>query len=110
MHIGIYIYDNAKVLNFAGTFEVFSTANRFLGKGKRNKVSLIAEKASPLRARGGFRVMSDFSISEHPPIDVLVVVGGVHTEEVKKANVTARIADVARSARGELQCVRAHFC
>ena len=99
MHIGIYIYDNAEVLDFAGPFEVFSTANRFLEKDKQHKVSLIAEKASPVHARGGFRVMPDFSISEHPPIDVLVVVGGVHTEEVKKTNVTAWIADVARSAR-----------
>jgi len=29
MNIGIYIYDEAEVLDFAGPFEVFSTANRF---------------------------------------------------------------------------------
>lgn len=28
MNIGIYIYDEAEVLDFAGPFEVFSTAKR----------------------------------------------------------------------------------
>lgn len=28
MNIGIYVYPNAEVLDFAGPFEVFSTANR----------------------------------------------------------------------------------
>lgn len=98
MHIGIYIYDNAEVLDFAGPYEVFSTANRFLPENKQHKVSLLAERASPVHARGGFRVMPDFSISEHPPVDVLVVVGGVHTGEVKKARVIEWIADTAKTA------------
>jgi hypothetical protein len=29
MNIGIYIYENAEVLDFAGPFEVFSVASRF---------------------------------------------------------------------------------
>lgn len=98
MHIGIYIYDNAEVLDFAGPYEVFSTANRFLPKHKQHKVSLLAEKASLVHARGGFRVMPDFSISEHPPVDVLVVVGGVHTAEVKKTRVIDWIKDTAKTA------------
>ena len=32
MNIGIYIYENAEVLDFSGPFEVFSTASRFLKK------------------------------------------------------------------------------
>ncbi|MFS1702656.1 DJ-1/PfpI family protein [Alteromonas sp. AMM-1] len=99
MHIGIYIYDNAEVLDFSGPFEVFSTANRFLTGDRQHKVSLLAQKASLVHARGGFRVQPDFSISEHPPVDVLVVVGGVHTHEVKKAAVIDWIADAAKSAK-----------
>lgn len=99
MHIGIYIYDNAEVLDFSGPFEVFSTANRFLTGDRQHKVSLLAQKASLVHARGGFRVQPDFSISQHPPVDVLVVVGGVHTDEVKKAAVIDWIADAAKSAK-----------
>ncbi|TPV58528.1 DJ-1/PfpI family protein [Aestuariibacter sp. GS-14] len=99
MHIGIYIYDNAEVLDFSGPFEVFSTANRFLAGDRQHKVSLMAQKAFLVHARGGFRVQPDFSISEHPPVDVLVVVGGVHTHEVKKAAVIDWIADAAKSAK-----------
>lgn len=31
MNIGIYIYENAEVLDFSGPFEVFSTAKRLHG-------------------------------------------------------------------------------
>lgn len=34
MNIGIYIYDEAEVLDFAGPFEVFSVASRFLEDSK----------------------------------------------------------------------------
>ncbi len=30
MNIGIYIYEDAQVLDFSGPFEVFSTANRLV--------------------------------------------------------------------------------
>lgn len=33
MNIGIYIYDQAEVLDFAGPFEVFSTASRVCADG-----------------------------------------------------------------------------
>lgn len=43
---------------------------------------------------GGFWVMFDFFISEYLLIDVLVVVGGVYIEEVKKIIVIVWIVDV----------------
>lgn len=58
--IAIYIYDNAEVLDFAGPFEVFSTAKR-LAKLDWN-VILIAETLNPVVARGGFKVIPDYSI------------------------------------------------
>ena len=33
MNIGIYIYDQAEVLDFSGPFEVFSVANRLAKLG-----------------------------------------------------------------------------
>lgn len=56
-NIGIYIYENAEVLDFSGPFEVFSTAKR-LARLDWN-VYLIAEKLEPVNTRGGFKVIPD---------------------------------------------------
>jgi len=93
MNIGIYIYDQAEVLDFSGPFEVFSTAKR-LGANELN-VFFIAEELKPVVARGGFKVLPDFSLQNHPHIDLLVVVGGVHTDEMNKQNVLNWLASVA---------------
>ena len=92
MNIGIYIYDQAEVLDFAGPFEVFSTAKR-LGAEHWN-VYLIAE-APTVVARGGFTVKTDFTLNNAPTLDVLVVVGGVHTAELEKPTVLSWIAKTA---------------
>lgn len=92
-NIGIYIYENAEVLDFSGPFEVFSTAKR-LARLDWN-VYLIAEKLEPVNTRGGFKVIPDFTIENHPFIDVLIVAGGIHMDEVKKTNVIDWIAQTA---------------
>ncbi len=80
MNIGIYIYEDTEVLDFSGPFEVFSTANRFLSE--KNHVCLIAETTSAVAARGGYHVLPHHSIEQHPDLDVLIVVGGIHTKEM----------------------------
>lgn len=97
MNIGIYIYDNAEVLDFAGPFEVFCTANR-LAEIDWN-VFFVSETGSLVTARGNFLIQPHYSISNHPEIDVLVVVGGVHTEEVKKENVIIWVSKISESAK-----------
>lgn len=96
MNIGIYIYNQAEVLDFSGPFEVFSTAKR-LGAEELN-VFLISEYAGPVIARGGFKVLADYSLNNHPKIDLLMVVGGVHTDEMNKLNVLDWLASVSGSA------------
>lgn len=97
MNIGIYIYDEAEVLDFSGPFEVFSTAKR-LGADRWN-IFLVAETAGPVTARGGFQVLPHYSIKDHPSIDLLVVVGGVHTREMKKENVLNWIRQIDKQAQ-----------
>ena len=96
MNIGIYIYNQAEVLDFSGPFEVFSTAKR-LGAEDLN-VFMVSEHAEPVVARGGFKVLADYSIQNHPEIDLLMVVGGVHTDEMNKRNVLDWLASVSGSA------------
>jgi transcriptional regulator GlxA family with amidase domain len=93
MNIGIYIYDDAEVLDFSGPFEVFSTANRFLPDEDKFNVLLVAEKSGPVAARAGYSVNPHVDFTNHPPLDVLVVVGGIHMAEVKKSAVTQWIAE-----------------
>ena len=97
MNIGIYIYDNAEVLDFSGPFEVFSTAKRI---ARNNwEIFFVAERNGLVKARGNFLVSPHYTIENHPAIDLLVVVGGIHTSEVKKSNVIAWISKTALAAR-----------
>ncbi len=98
MNIAIYIYDQAEVLDFSGPFEVFATASRICDEGEPFNVFLVAESREPVVARAGYKVIPDYGFDDHPSIDVLVVVGGVHTDEMEKENVIAWISSQAKVA------------
>ena len=95
--IGIYIYNQVEVLDFAGPFEVFSTATRLVSDKNEQgfDVFLIAETADngrEVQARGGFPVQPHYSIHNHPPLHVLLVPGGVHDGEMSKSAVLSWMA------------------
>ncbi|USD64423.1 DJ-1/PfpI family protein [Vibrio sp. SCSIO 43136] len=92
MNIGIFIYPDAEVLDFSGPFEVFSTAGRFLTNPPQ--VFFIAESTQPVVARGGMQVLPHYDIANHPKLDLLVVVGGVHTEMLNNIPVIEWLAQV----------------
>jgi transcriptional regulator GlxA family with amidase domain len=60
-------------------------------------VHLISENSGLVTARAGYQVMTDHSIESHPNLDVLIVVGGVHTEEMTKPKVIQWIAGQSQS-------------
>ncbi|WP_416305454.1 DJ-1/PfpI family protein [Neptunicella sp. SCSIO 80796] len=99
MNIGIYIYDDAEVLDFSGPYEVFSTANRFLDPTDSFNVFLVAEELSVVKARGNYNIQPHYSFSNHPEIDVLIVVGGVHNGELTKTKVIKWVAQVSAGAQ-----------
>lgn len=99
MNVGIYIYDHAEVLDFSGPFEVFSTASRICPDGDPFTVFLIGETGKVVTARAGYRVVPAYGMQAHPPIDVLIVAGGVHDAEMHKTAVIAWIAKQAKTAR-----------
>jgi transcriptional regulator GlxA family with amidase domain len=107
LNVGIYIYDDAEVLDFSGPFEVFSTANRLSNPQNIFNVFLVAENTGtssssnitlPIKARGGYNVLPHYDFTNHPNIDVLIVVGGVHTHELNKAGVINWVAQQDKSA------------
>jgi len=100
--VGIYVFDEVEVLDFAAPFEVFSTASRIHGRdgagaAPRFEVSLISDQPRTVRARGGFPVVCGRSIADHPALDVLIVPGGVVTAELERPAVIAWIAAQART-------------
>src|SRR5471030_1575296 len=103
--IGIYVYDDVEVLDFAGPYEVFTCAARVSGKMAPDapppfQVRTIAQTAAMRRARAGLSVFPEADFSSAGRIDVLIVPGGVVTAELAKPPVVAWIAGMARD--GEL--------
>jgi len=91
MNVGIYIYDQVEVLDFSGPFEVFTTASRVNARQNPGAsifdVCLIAEKMALVAARANFNVQPHYTIKDHPKLDVLIVPGGVHIDELEKPNI-----------------------
>lgn len=99
MNIGIFVYRDAEVLDFSGPFEVFSTASRLCGTENPFSVFLIAESSEVVAARAGYKVVPDYSVDNHPPLDVLIVSGGVHTREMTNEKVLAWVKRQAESVK-----------
>jgi transcriptional regulator GlxA family with amidase domain len=81
--VGILIFDEVEVLDFCGPFEVFASASAH-GEEERDErrlfsVITIAEEQRIIRCRGGLLVQPHHTISDHPPLDILVVPGGFGT-------------------------------
>ena len=83
--VGILIFPDVEVLDFAGPFEVFSVTR--LNEDRRREepspfaVKLIAEQNEPTEASGGLRVIPDYDLDNCPPLDILVVPGGWGTRK-----------------------------
>lgn len=104
MNLAIYLFDQIEVLDFAGPFEVFTTASRVAGTRESKteapfRVFTVAEHKTPIRSRAGLTVTPDFGFGEHPPIDILVIPGGVVDAELAKPGVIEWIKLQAKSAQ-----------
>ena len=99
MNIGIYIYDQAEVLDFSGPFEVFCTASRICPGTTPFTTFLVSQTGEIFTARGGYKVLPEYGFHNHPPIDVPIIVGGVHTEEMLKPPVISWIAQQSKTAK-----------
>ena len=85
-NVGVLIFDNVEVLDFAGPFEVFSRTRLTPGLDSRRtddsapfRVFTVAKTAAPVTATGGLRVIPHYGFADAPPIDLVVVPGGFGT-------------------------------
>ena len=86
--VGILLFNEVEVLDFAGPFEVFSLAENLASASndKHFKVITIAEHQAPIFARNGLQVIPDYSFANHPNIDLLIVPGGYGAEKIEIYN------------------------
>ncbi|MBL8984065.1 MAG: DJ-1/PfpI family protein [Gemmatimonadetes bacterium] len=81
--VGIFLFDEVEVLDFAGPFEVFSVS------GRRHQLDLfrvvtVSERGQPIAARNGLLVMPTHSFANCPALDVVLVPGGFGTRREMK--------------------------
>jgi transcriptional regulator GlxA family with amidase domain len=84
--VGILLFDDVEVLDFAGPFEVFSRVRLEPGVESRRsdasapfEVFTVARDRRPVRAIGGLEVTPAAGFADAPAIDVLLVPGGFGT-------------------------------
>ncbi|WP_348389739.1 DJ-1/PfpI family protein [Thalassotalea psychrophila] len=105
INVAIYIYDNAEVLDFSGPFEVFTTAARIAGDVVPFNTFLVSERNKQVKARAGYTVQANYTFDDHPNIDVLIIVGGMHDAEMDKPNVIQWIKQQSATS-----CLTASVC
>jgi transcriptional regulator GlxA family with amidase domain len=86
--IGILLFDQIEALDFAGPYEVFTTASRVHKRQQPTavdpfKVFSVAATIDAVRSRAGLRVLPDYKFTTCPVIDVLIVPGGVIDDQLE---------------------------
>ena len=72
--VGILLFDDVEVLDFAGPYEVCSGT---LDPAGRPYVAVATVGSGPIvTCRGGLRVQPDHTIADCPPLDALIIPGG----------------------------------
>jgi transcriptional regulator GlxA family with amidase domain len=104
LSVGILLFPNVEVLDFAGPYEVFTTASRVSRRRTQNliepfQVFTIARDQHLVRARAGLEVNPDYTLASHPPIHLLIVPGGIVTAELEKPEIIEWIRHTSRDAQ-----------
>ncbi len=102
--VDILLFPDVEVLDFAGPYEVFTTASRMAarlapGSVPPFAVRTVAAAAGPVRARAGLQALADAGFTDDAsPADVLIVPGGV-VDDARRDEATLRwIAEAAAGA------------
>ncbi|HHP5616094.1 DJ-1/PfpI family protein [Bacillus cereus] len=82
--VGIFLFNEVEVLDFAGPFEVFSVTE--VNGEKPFTVYTVSENGEMITARNGLKVQSDYSIENLPPVDILIIPGGLGARKYEIKN------------------------
>ena len=102
--VAILVFDEVEALDFAGPYEVFTTASRMAVRMKPQSpapfaVQCVARGSEAVRARAGLRVLPDASFADVSACDLLIVPGGVVDAALACDETRRWIAAAAASAK-----------
>ncbi|MCK9376163.1 MAG: DJ-1/PfpI family protein [Syntrophobacterales bacterium] len=72
--LGIYIYNGAEVIDWAGPVGVFAVARRL---DPELDVFLVGDSLLPVMATGNLTVQPRYSLDQHPDMDAFLIPGGI---------------------------------
>lgn len=88
-NVGIFLFRDIELLDFAGPYEVFSVTNE-LNDHKLFNVFTISADGLEVKTINGLKVIPDYDFNNHPRVDILVAPGGVGTRvEINNAETLA---------------------
>lgn len=76
--LGIYVFKDAEVVDFAAPYGVFSVARRY---DPELDVFLIADANRPVQAQAGFTVLPNYAFNDAPAMDAFLIPGGFGTRQ-----------------------------
>ena len=76
--LGIYVFKDAEIMDYAAPHGVFSVARRF---DPELEAFLIADSARPVQTQAGFTVLPNYSFSDRPAMDAFLIPGGFGTRQ-----------------------------
>lgn len=76
--LGIYVFKDAEIVDFAAPHGVFSVARRF---DPELDAFLIADAMRPVQAQAGFTVLPNYAFNDAPDMDAFLIPGGFGTRQ-----------------------------
>jgi transcriptional regulator GlxA family with amidase domain len=76
--LGIYVFKDAEIVDYAAPYGVFSVARRF---DPELDAFLIADSARPVQTQAGFTVLPNYGFLDRPDMDAFLISGGFGTRQ-----------------------------
>ncbi|HEY1059430.1 MAG TPA: DJ-1/PfpI family protein [Limnobacter sp.] len=76
--LGIYVFKDAEVMDYAAPYSVFSVARRF---DPELDVFLISESMRPVQTQAGLTVLPNYSFNDQPDLHAFLIPGGFGTRQ-----------------------------
>ena len=76
--LGIYVFKDVEIVDFAAPHGVFSVARRF---NPELDAFLIADAMRPVQAQAGFTVLPNYCFTDRPAMDAFLIPGGYGTRQ-----------------------------
>ncbi|MDF2885760.1 MAG: transcriptional regulator containing an amidase domain and an AraC-type DNA-binding domain [Lacrimispora sp.] len=85
-NVGILLFNEVELLDFAGPFEVFSITAYPNCDKKPFTVNTVAQTKDLISVRNGLKVLPDYDFINSPCFDILLIPGGYGAEEIEIHN------------------------